>query len=64
MKIHRFQLEVVWLMLAALSCWATFKENNELIQLMIRQESLQKRPPSPNQIRPPPLFALGEIIIV
>jgi hypothetical protein len=56
MKIHKFQFEVMWLMLAVLGCWATFKNKRELARKLIRRESLQKKPPSPNQIRPPPLL--------
>ena len=60
MKVHRFQFEVMWLMLAVLGCWARLRKNIGLIQQLIRQESLQKKPPSPIQIRPPPLFAWVE----
>jgi hypothetical protein len=56
MKIHRFQFEVMLLMLAVLDCWAAFENNRELVRKLIRRESLQNKPPSPNQIRPPPLL--------
>jgi len=64
MKIHTYIIEVMWLMLAVLDSWAYATKLSVLTQQLIGQESLQKKPPSPNQIRPPPLFALGEIIIV
>jgi hypothetical protein len=44
------------LMLAILGCWSAFENNSELARKLVRRESLQNKPPSPNQIRPPPLF--------
>ena len=59
MKVHVYQIEVMWLMLAVLGFWARFKEKHELTQRLIKRKSLHKKPPLPNQIRPPPLFAWG-----
>jgi hypothetical protein len=64
MKIHTYLIEVMWLMLAVLGSWVYTAKLGVLVHHLIMQESLQNKPPSPNQIRPPPLFALGEIIIV
>lgn len=55
MKVHRYQIEVMWSMLIILNFWVEFDNMCELQHQLGVQESLQKRPPSPNQIRPPPL---------
>lgn len=56
MKIHRYQIEVIWLILAVLGSWAYVAKLGVLAHKLITQESLQKKPPFANQIRPPPLF--------
>ena len=56
MKIHRFQIEVIWLILAVLGSWAYATKLGVLAHQLIKQESLQNKPPFANQIRPPPLF--------
>ena len=64
MKVHTYVIDVMWLMFAVLGSWASAAILSVLAHHLIVQETLQKRPPFANQIRPPPLFALGEIIIV
>ena len=64
MKVHTYLIEVMWLMLAILGIWVSAAILGVLANHLMTQESLQKKPPFANQIRPPPLFALGEIIIV
>ena len=56
MKVHHYMIEVMWLMLAVLGSWAYADKFGVLIHHLIMQESLQKKPPFANQIRPPPLF--------
>jgi len=56
MKIHRYQIEVMWLILAVLGNWAYADKLGVLAHQLIMQESLQKKPPFANKIRPPPLF--------
>ena len=64
MKVHTYLIEVMWLMLGVLDSWVYAAKLGVLVHHLIIQESLQKKPLFVNQIRPPPLFALGEIIIV
>jgi hypothetical protein len=64
MKVHTYVIDVMWLMFAVLDSGGYATKLSILLQKLIEQESLQKRPPFANQIRPPPLIALGEIIIV
>jgi hypothetical protein len=49
-------IEVMWLILAVSGSWAYADKLGVLIHHLIMQESLQKKPPFANQIRPPPLF--------
>ena len=56
MKVHAYMIEVMWLMLAVLSSWAYAAKLGVLINQLIIQESLQKKPPFTNQIRPPPFL--------
>ena len=56
MKINRYQIDVMWLILAVLSSWAYADKLGVLIHQQIKQESLQNKLPFANQIRPPPFF--------
>ena len=56
MKVHRYQIEVMWLIFALLGIWMYAGKLSVLIHRLIRQKSLQKKPLFVNQIRPPPLF--------
>jgi hypothetical protein len=64
MKVHTYMIEVMWLMLTVLGSWVYAAIFGILAHHLIMQENRLNKPTSPNQIRPPPLFALGEIIIV
>ena len=57
MKVHKYQLEVMWLVLAVLGFWVAADHMGEFVHKPIRQDGLQKKPLSPIHIRPPPLFA-------
>jgi hypothetical protein len=56
MKVHRYQIEVIWLVLAVLGSWAYAAKLGVLAHQLIKQERLQNKIPFANQIRPPPLF--------
>lgn len=56
MKVHKYQIEVMWLILAVLGCWMAAGTVNGLTRQPIRQNSYQKKLHSPIQIRPPPLL--------
>jgi alpha-beta hydrolase superfamily lysophospholipase len=56
MKVHTYMIEVMWLILAVLGSWAYAAKLGVLSHQSIKQESLQKKPPFANQIRPPPLL--------
>ena len=56
MKVHTYMIEVMWLVLAVLGSWTYTSKLGILAHQLIIQESLQKKPPFANQIRPPPLF--------
>jgi hypothetical protein len=56
MKVHKYQFEVMWLVLAVLGCWAASGNVIELPHQPRRQDGFQKKTHSPIQIRPPPLF--------
>ncbi len=56
MKVHKYQVEVMWLMLAVSVCWGAAAQMSGFTHQPIKQDNLQKKPPSPIQIRPPPLF--------
>ena len=57
MKVKRYQIEIMWLMLAGLGSWAYVAKLGVLVHYLKKQVSLQKKPPLTNQIRPPPLFS-------
>ncbi|OHB85923.1 MAG: hypothetical protein A2Z38_00520 [Planctomycetes bacterium RBG_19FT_COMBO_48_8] len=58
MKIYRYQIEFIfiWLILATFSRWVYADKLGVLINQLMIQESLQKKTPFTNKIRPPPLF--------
>jgi len=56
MKVHKYQFEVMWLVLAVLGCWAASGNVIGLPHQPRRQDGFQKKTHSPIQIRPPPLF--------
>ena len=56
MKVHAYMIEIMWLILAVLGSWMYAAKLGVLAYQLIKQESLQKKPPFANQIRPPPLF--------
>ena len=57
MKAHKYQVEVMWLVLAALGYWMATEKMGEFVHQPIGQDGLQKKPLLPIHIRPPPLFA-------
>ena len=59
MKVHKFQIEVMWLFLAVPFYKTTTQEKNGFEQETIVLDGPLKRPNSPIQIRPPPLIATG-----
>jgi hypothetical protein len=56
MKVHRCQIEVMWLILAVLSGWVTTRTEWKLEPLPARQDRVKEQIYSPHQIRPPPLL--------
>ncbi|MBN2181744.1 MAG: hypothetical protein JW715_07500 [Sedimentisphaerales bacterium] len=61
MKVHNFQIEVMWLFLAVsfsdrslLDCESAFRATNGFEQRTIRFNSIQKEPYSSFRVRPPP----------
>lgn len=57
MKVHKYQVAVMWLMLAVLAFCVAADQILEFMHQPIRQDGLQKKPFLPIHIRPPPLFA-------
>ena len=57
MKAHKYQVEVMWLVLAVLGYWMATEKMGEFVHQPIGQDGLQKKPLLPIHIRPPPLFA-------
>ena len=56
MKVHRYQIEVMWLILAVLSGWiSTLTRKRKLEPQPARQDPVREQRYSPYQIRPPPL---------
>jgi hypothetical protein len=51
---------MMWLVLALFGVWAYVDKLSVFICQPMRHESLQKKPPYTNQIRPPPIFSLGK----
>ena len=56
MIIQTYIIEVMCLILVVLGSWMYAAKLGVLIDHLMIQESLQKKPPFANQIRPPPLF--------
>lgn len=56
MKVHRYQIEVMWLILAVLGSWVDVDGLSGLPNQPIWHKSLQNKPPFTNQIRPPPFL--------
>ena len=54
MKVHKFQIEIMWLFLAMPFYETTTQEKNGFKQETIVLNGPLKRPNSPIQIRPPP----------
>jgi len=54
-------IEVMWLILAVLGSWVYAAKLGVLIHHLIKQESLQNKPPFTNKIRPPPIFIRGKL---
>ncbi len=54
MKVHKFQIEVMWLFLAVSFIKPANGEMNGFMQRTIRLKGIQKEQYSPIQIRPPP----------
>lgn len=57
MKIRKYSIILLWLVLAFLSIWAYVNKVRGFIYQPMRYESLQNKPPFINQIRPPPILA-------
>ena len=55
MKVHRYQVDVMWLFLAMLGGWATARTKQQFEPQPARQDRVFEQTYSPNQIRPPPL---------
>ena len=56
MKVHKFQVEVMWLMLAVYFCgFSTDEKCGFTYQQDWIKKGIPKEPRSPIQIRPPPL---------
>jgi len=54
MKIHKFQIEVMWLFLAVSLCDVEIQEKNGNTDRTIKLKGIQNKTYSPIQIRPPP----------
>jgi len=54
MKVHRYQVEVMWLILAVLSGWGTTLTKWKLEPQPARQDRVEEKNYSPYQSRPPP----------
>ena len=54
MKVHRFQIDVMWLFLSVSFCEVATEEMNGFTHRTIRLNVIQKKLYSPIQIRPPP----------
>jgi|GEM_PF-1934656 len=54
MKVHRYNIEVMWLVLAVLSGWATALTEWKLAPQPARPDHVKQQTHSPIQIRPPP----------
>ena len=55
MKVHRYEVEVMWLILAVLCGWATTLTKWKLEPQPARQDRIEEHTYSPYQSRPPPL---------
>ncbi len=55
MKVHRYEFEVMWLILAVLGRWVTIRTTWKLAPQPARQDHVTEQRYSPYQIRPPPL---------
>jgi hypothetical protein len=54
MKVHNFQIEVMWLFLAVSLCDVAIREKTGFTNRTIKLKGIQKETYFPIQIRPPP----------
>jgi len=55
MKVHRYEFEVMWMILAMFGDWVTIHMDWTLAPQPARQDQVREQRYSPFQIRPPPL---------
>ena len=55
MKVHKYQIEVMWVFLATMFCRAVKEETHSYTYQLKREKSVVKESYNPIQIRPPPL---------
>jgi len=58
MIICKYAIAVMWLILTVSACLVVTRQMMGFAHQSVKQNGMQKKPHSPNQIRPPPLLAI------